>query len=50
MKEILGYIRTVKNYCKSPKGRFDVLDYAKAIAIFVVVTIFAIILLKFWEG
>ncbi|MBQ9478769.1 MAG: hypothetical protein IJU71_04365 [Selenomonadaceae bacterium] len=28
-----GYIRTLINYLKTPKGRHDAIDYARALAI-----------------
>ena len=44
---IIGYIRTYLMYLKTPKGRFDSLDYFKALTliIFTIVIILGIIYL-----
>ena len=34
MKKIRGYFTTLANYFNNPKGRHDVLDYLRAIVIF----------------
>ena len=46
MKKFLRYLRTIKNYWNSPKGRFDILDYGKAIVIFIVMVILTILIIK----
>ena len=48
MKKFLRYLRTVKNYWNSPKGRFDILDYGKAIVYFILTTIVILLAVKLY--
>ena len=34
-----AYLRVIKDYWKTPKGRHDILDYTRAIIIVIVLTI-----------
>ena len=46
MRRAGGYLRTLRQYVRSVKGRRDVLDYAVAGVSFVLVTLIAWILLS----
>lgn len=41
-----GYLRTLSNYLKTPKGRHDTLDYLKALILIVLTTLILVVILK----
>ena len=41
-----GYLRTLRNYLKTPKGRHDTLDYLKALILIVLTTLILVVILK----
>lgn len=43
---IVGYLRTIRNYWKTPKGRHDILDYLKAIVMIVLTTLIVLEVLR----
>lgn len=43
---ILGYLRTIKNYLQTPKGRHDTLDYLKALVLIVLTTLIVMVVLR----
>ena len=43
---ILGYLRTIKNYLRTPKGRHDTLDYLKAFIIIILTTLIVMVVLR----
>ena len=45
MKKIRGYVRTLKNYFRTPKARHDFKDYARAVAIILFTTLIITILI-----
>ena len=45
IKLLLRYIQTLKNYSKTPKGKHDLFDYTKAVALILSTTIIIILIL-----
>ena len=43
---IAGYLRTIRNYLKTPKGKHDTLDYLKAFALIVLTTLIVLEVLR----
>lgn len=43
METFFGYLRTIRQYIETPKGRHDTLDYLKAV-ILILITIMAVYL------
>ncbi len=43
---LFGYLRTLRNYLKTPKGRHDTFDYLKALMLVVLTTLILVVILK----
>lgn len=43
---IRGYLRTLKNYLRTPKARHDLKDYARAVAMIFATTALVIFILQ----
>ena len=46
MKVLMGYIRTIKNYLQTKKGKHDVVDYLKAICLILITFIILLLISK----
>lgn len=46
MKRIIGYIRTLGQYWKNPKGRHDIGDYFRCIMSLVILAVIVAIIMK----
>ena len=46
MRNLIGYLKTIKNYLQTSKGKHDVTDYLRAVIIIVFTTIVIIMMLK----
>lgn len=46
MKSLMGYLRTLRRYFDSPKGRHDLIDCLYAGISFILVTVIALIILS----
>ena len=47
MIKVGGYLRTLKNYIATPKGRHDVLDYFRALIIIALTSALIMSIVKF---
>ncbi len=50
MSKIAGYIKTLKQYMQTPKGRHDFIDYTRALFIIIIVMFIVYFLLKYLSG
>lgn len=50
MNKIAGYIKTIRQYLKTPKGRHDFWDYLKAAIIISLTMLLVFLLLKYLAG
>ena len=41
-----GYIKTIRNYLQTPKGKHDFIDYSKAIILIILTTLIVVVILK----
>ena len=44
--KLIGYLKTLKNYLQTQKGRHDLIDYLRAAVIIIFTTIMMIMVLK----
>ncbi|MBQ7476819.1 MAG: hypothetical protein IJT06_05430 [Selenomonadaceae bacterium] len=46
MKKFFGYVRTLKNYWRYPKGRHDILDFLRAVLLIGALSLILILALR----
>ena len=46
VRKFFGYVRTLKNYFRTPKGRHDFFDYARAVAIILFTSLIIFLLVR----
>ncbi len=46
MRTVIGWLRTLRQYLSSPKGRHDTVDYLRAGAFFIFITALVLIILS----
>ncbi|EKX98862.1 hypothetical protein HMPREF9163_00875 [Selenomonas sp. oral taxon 138 str. F0429] len=46
MRHLNAYLRTIRQYATSPKGRHDILDYLYAGVIFILTTVLIMLFLR----
>lgn len=47
---IRNYLKTLKKYFQTPKGRHDILDYLKAMILITLTTIILLIIIKIFNS
>ena len=46
----MGYLRTLRNYLRTPKARYDFKDYARALCVILLTALIIFMILRRWTA